>query len=85
MKAEFAEYRNQQLEEQQKLKSGLLELKIFEATAESSSSKPRSPTSPTPTTTHLATATAARTNTPPSPEEIAAGALLASERLESII
>lgn len=84
MKAEFAEYRNQQLEEQQKLKSGLLELKNFEATAESSSSKPRSPTSPPPTTTHLATTTAARTNTPPSPEEIAAGAL-ASERLESII
>ena len=92
MKAEFAEYRSQQLQEKQRRKSestsGREEPKrdAFKESTTSSSTvpptaKPRSPpvTSPPPLTTSLLTSQAARSTT--SPEDLAS----AAERLESII
>jgi len=81
MKAEFAEYRTQQLQEQQqqKMKTDSLERELSDHVKDFQP-HPRSPTSPPPMTTHLSSA--ARTAGSQSAEEIAAAA---SERLETII
>jgi hypothetical protein len=73
MKAEFAEYRTQQLEEKQKLKEDL---------KKSEHESPPHSKSPPPLTTRLPTS--ARTTSPHIKEDITAGAS-PSERLESII
>jgi hypothetical protein len=81
MKAEFAEYRTQQLQEQQqqKMKTDSLERELSDHVKDFQP-HPRSSTSPPPMTTHLSSA--ARTAGSQSAEEIAAAA---SERLETII
>ena len=81
MKAEFAEYRTQQLQEQQQQKmiTDSLERELSDHVKDFQPHT-RSPTSPPPMTTHLSSA--ARTAGSQSAEEIAAAA---SERLETII